>query len=649
MSANWRDDPSLKSSTEPAESWRDDPSLKSPIATPEATVLEAATQKLAEGITLGAAPQLIGAGKAALWATSGDAWEKMKQGQFLGALVDRYRDSRDFETANQEKAQKDQPVVSTIANIAGQIAVPLPKLGTAASLGGRVLRAAGQSAIGGGISAGAHSDADLTKGELVPFAKDVFKGGTLGGIGGAVLGGIGGVASSATARRFSNSQAVKSSGALFSDLKKMGAVGPQAEGRIEEVGQEILRTGGWTPRGIGEKVEERILAEGPRVREFVTSATAHGATVPKTAILDTLKNEVNRLAAAPESAALSRQLESEISRLEDALPDNITPEILNARKGGYEEQVNQGLKALARGGQAIDTAANEAKSIVASVFRRHEDEALRAALPSPDYNAWLKAKQTFGNLMKAKLATDSFAAHEQGRNWIGPGILGMGGGGLAGALAFTGQPLQAGATAAATAAATAIGKKYGNAALARIPGAVEKVAGLPITGVGVAEESQLLYNIGKDKYSEHRQKKWMKEHPIVGGMLNSQLNSMNDGPEKTSIQEAIVDSNYPFNKRMDMLESALSKRPDIISKLEDMEDGPTKDDFIRSLLGGFPSKRKKPAPAAPLTNMLGEKRQDAGLTHRTLKDFYKEPSDKRHKHALTKKILEALMEKFSKE
>lgn len=136
--------------------------LKSPVT--------AATTGLIQG-AVPFAGTLAGVGKAVADTVSGVSGPLA--GGDLGDIADSYRSGRDAFMQDASKAAANHPVISTVANIAGGGANPLFQ--AASSLPGL--------AAAGAVQATGSSQADLTKGDVLPVAEDAALGAGGGALG----------------------------------------------------------------------------------------------------------------------------------------------------------------------------------------------------------------------------------------------------------------------------------------------------------------------------------------------------------------------------------------------------------------------------------------------------------------------------------
>ena len=125
----------------------------------------------AQGLSLGFADEIAGAGGAALDALKGSD----------SGLVANYIKNRDAYRAEDDAAKKANPKTFLGGQIGGGLAtaaIPGLNIGAAETLGGRALGAAGL----GAAAALGNSKADLTQGDIAGAAKDTAIGGALGGV-----------------------------------------------------------------------------------------------------------------------------------------------------------------------------------------------------------------------------------------------------------------------------------------------------------------------------------------------------------------------------------------------------------------------------------------------------------------------------------
>lgn len=174
---------------------------------------EAALQGATQGLTLGFADELGGGLQAAAQKLQGSETP----------LLDLYVQHRDKLRQDLERARKAHPYITGGAQFLGSIPTVL-------ATGGAGL---GSAALAGGAMAAGESNADLTKGEVMPLVKDTATGAVIGA-------GTAGLAEAASpyVQKAANYLGVKSLGPRMKDLRNV--VGTD---KIDEMGQALHDSG----------------------------------------------------------------------------------------------------------------------------------------------------------------------------------------------------------------------------------------------------------------------------------------------------------------------------------------------------------------------------------------------------------------------
>ena len=195
------------------------------------------------------------------------------------ALIQRYRRDRDAQRADVRAGAKTNPKTAAAAEVAGALAVPMPKLAPGATLLQRMSQAGKTGALMGGAAALGASESE----DPLQMARQVGGGAALGG-------GIGGVVPPVVevgtakvlkpaAERFANSQAVKAllgSRGLVNRLKDR--LGADSEAGIQRLGSDVREAkllGRFVPNSVGgvNEANQRMLAtEGSRIGEVISEA-----------------------------------------------------------------------------------------------------------------------------------------------------------------------------------------------------------------------------------------------------------------------------------------------------------------------------------------------------------------------------------------
>jgi hypothetical protein len=136
---------------------------------PEITKLESALRGGAQGATLGLAPQLAGLSGAVPTALN----SLTGSGGSLQDLLEAYRASRDTSKQKFKQAEEENPKSYFAGNLTGSLAPAMLSggLSEGASAGSALAQGAKLGAKYGAVSGAAHSEGDLTKGELADVLK----------------------------------------------------------------------------------------------------------------------------------------------------------------------------------------------------------------------------------------------------------------------------------------------------------------------------------------------------------------------------------------------------------------------------------------------------------------------------------------------
>jgi hypothetical protein len=188
--------------------------------------LESGLRGAAQGVTMGFADELAGAGESALDALMGRI-------NPVTDLATSYQQHRDESREAFKKAQETNPKTYFGGELAGSV-LPAALAPEAQGIKGLL----GLGAATGAITGAGTSEADLTKGEIAPLAKDVAVGGTAGGILSLLGAGVGKLASKLSPEALeevATNRAIKATGETASGFKKL-----QKADRIEQHGKNLL-------------------------------------------------------------------------------------------------------------------------------------------------------------------------------------------------------------------------------------------------------------------------------------------------------------------------------------------------------------------------------------------------------------------------
>ncbi len=163
------------------------------------SVGESSLRQLASGVTagfddelsgvIGGAGRLVGVKNLGSWKPlDPESHLEMASEPISGdEILSAYRDNRDFIRDEQKKDFDTNPKASLAANVVGSIISPASKIKAARAIGPMtkgqtVVNAAKTAAMQGAVFGAGMSDADLTKGEVGQFAKDVAGSAALSGV-----------------------------------------------------------------------------------------------------------------------------------------------------------------------------------------------------------------------------------------------------------------------------------------------------------------------------------------------------------------------------------------------------------------------------------------------------------------------------------
>lgn len=205
----------------------DDDFQKAQNPRPKHTLVESAISGLARGMTFGYSPQIAGAGRAVVGKLTGDDHD----------FGDLYRKYRDEQQRHVDENAEDNPGTMLGSEVVGGVVSPITKvIGPTAGAGAAMN--IGKAALAGGIAGGGYSKADLTKGEVGDFAKDVGKGAAIGGViqgGGEVVGKVAKAMMPKNLSGYAEEQAVKAAGAMKRDMNDL-----ESTGQLNKVGRQLL-------------------------------------------------------------------------------------------------------------------------------------------------------------------------------------------------------------------------------------------------------------------------------------------------------------------------------------------------------------------------------------------------------------------------
>jgi len=204
----------------------------------------------------------------------------------FSALIQRYRRERDANRAPLAAATEAHPVAKAAGEIGAGMLLPgpgkAPPLATVASRA-KTFGKYG-AATGGAIGAGA-SEADLTKGEVLPFLADAAKGLAAGGALGSVMGPATELAVARLLKPWASRaaeqkavDAVTPTAGLANRLRRMGVVTDEQTGAM---GRDILDRGILKPLGTANSAQARNAAQMEAAGAAIGDITAAGDAAAK--------------------------------------------------------------------------------------------------------------------------------------------------------------------------------------------------------------------------------------------------------------------------------------------------------------------------------------------------------------------------------
>lgn len=409
--SDWVDDPTFKNDD---DGWVDDPSFNEQKASPLVSGVRNFLQGATAGFSDEAAGLVEGAGRAAGLEGLGGPMKDIAIGDDGPTLdweiiKDAYKRARDKERSSLKKDQKDNPGVSTMAQLAGGVASPINKF-----LPGSMV---GQGASFGGINALGSSDADNVKDLAIDTGQGLALGAAIGyGAEKAsplIQKGIDKVSSGA--KDLSEKMAARALGAERGTIKKLG------QDKVQDLGRYALDEGLLSSLGSTEDVIARNAAKkasGGKMMEKVYNSIDEvgehsfnpldAAAKVDEKIGGFYRSPINR----GETNQLENTLESMLMRGDKNIPLK-EAQVLKQELGKVANWKNT-LSPTDK-----EKMAREAYGVVSSQI----DEAVNAGMKkigSDDLLATLKeGKALYGNAKGAETLLENKLAREQGNNLFG--------------------------------------------------------------------------------------------------------------------------------------------------------------------------------------------------------------------------------------
>lgn len=329
------------------------------------------------------------------------------------ALIQRYRRERDANRAPLAAATEAHPLAKMAGEVAGGLLLPGPgKAPPMATVASRA-KTFGKygAATGGAVGAGA-SDADLTRGEVVPFLVDTAKGSAAGGALGAVMGPATELAISRLVKPWASRaaeqkavDAVTPTAGLRNRLRKMGVVTDDETGAM---GRDILDRGILKPLGTAKGALARNTAQmeaaGGQIGDITKAADAAAALDPSKRYSPTLGS----IAAgrAVDSAADTPAMKAEAEAVKRALQERIAGKVGEPIPQGSDSFVNawqnkSQLQQSLKPGEVSDLGDQAYRAGVRG-YRNDQLAQLEQVLGPDEVDRLREAAKTYGNAAKVE-------------------------------------------------------------------------------------------------------------------------------------------------------------------------------------------------------------------------------------------------------
>lgn len=257
--------------------------------------------------------------------------------------MDAYRRERDAADAVREAGAEAHPIASGAGTVAGTLATAaVPGLNVAK--GAALTEVAGKAAIAGGLGAAGSSRADLTKGEVEDFAKDVATGAAAG----AVIAPVATKVTEVVGKKLASGAAKRADGRILDDLVNDADGNPivpksirdeiaDNRGRVKDFVKEEGLTDATRDaaklRQGAQEVASRLDSEAAPIAEKIAAAKKADAK----RFVDTLERYHAKLSKNASKATEAKRVEKLIDRIRgEHLPDEIADEfdlLARASKG----------------------------------------------------------------------------------------------------------------------------------------------------------------------------------------------------------------------------------------------------------------------------------------------------------------------------
>lgn len=301
--------------------WEDIPKQDSEwedIAPP--STLEATGRGIVQGASMGFSDEATGAGEA--------AWNKLT-GDEQGFL-DLYRKHRDESRTKNKAAQEAHPYAYGAGNVGGAIATALPAGAAAAGVKG--------AAVIGALSGLGGSEADLTKGDVVPAAVDTAAGAGVGAATAGLLNKVGGT----TAAAGGVGPALKEEAGKFAE-GATGATRNQLERFRPGAGKELLKRGIVkffdSPGKIAQRAAEEMERSGAGIGEVLKNLDEQGVQVSRDELVKGVKQKIIELSKDESQSGVVRKLENILESIENSPKSRPISEVEGVKRG-FQKQSN---------------------------------------------------------------------------------------------------------------------------------------------------------------------------------------------------------------------------------------------------------------------------------------------------------------------
>lgn len=344
---------------------------------PQPSMLESGLRGAAQGASLGFSDELTGA----LESTAGS----------LGLVPDKtYEQSRDEARANNQAAQKANPVTYGAGEIGGGLASSFALPGAAATMGGRALQAGATGAIMG------YGVTDKREDILPAMAT----GATLGAIATPLIEGGAGLIS----RGVNKVAGGLKSGAEKLAIKATGATGRESMGFAPEAGRELLDTrmvrAFDNPENVAQRLGQATEKSGRGISSALEQLDSAGGSLNVDSITNNLQNKIVELSKTRGNEKIISQLQNELENLATG-PQSMPLSLAEQSKRNYQGQVNY----------ASPEAEKKVSAQMANIYKTGVEE--EATKLNPELaNQFKEDKRLFGLLSPIQEASEKRAAQQ---------------------------------------------------------------------------------------------------------------------------------------------------------------------------------------------------------------------------------------------